>query len=344
MIITITMNPAVDKSVTVEKMYTDKKTRCENLLIEAGGGGINVSKALKELGGESLAIFPSGLSNGKLLEDKLSKREITFKTIAITNETRENFMVSDNSSNARMSIQRYKGGIELVRESKSFNMKSLITYLITGTIFLASCGGDKSTTTTESSDTASMTDHSMPQGSTDTMSNMNMGSNASIMGIMDNSMQEMKAMTSSGNPDNDFAAMMKMHHMSAIEAAQVEVAQGTDPAMKAMAQKMIDEQQKEVAEFNTFVSGHSAHGGGDGFHKDVMGMMGKMNMPMDNSGSIDKQFVTMMIPHHQSAINMSKAYIKSGAHEAKMKTMANNIIASQQKEIKELQAWLDKNK
>ncbi len=59
---------------------------------------------------------------------------------------------------------------------------------------------------------------------------------------------------------------------------------------------------------------------------------------------MDRQFVQMMIPHHQSAIDMAKAYIKSGAHEAKLKTMANNIISSQQKEIGELQAWLTKNK
>ncbi len=69
-----------------------------------------------------------------------------------------------------------------------------------------------------------------------------------------------------------------------------------------------------------------------------------MEMDMDHSGSMDKQFAQMMVPHHQSAIDMSKAYIKSGAHEEKLKTMANNIISSQQKEIGELKAWLDKNK
>ena len=222
-------------------------------------------------------------------------------------------------------------------------MKSIFVALLSSSVLLASCGNDKSETSTTSTDSSSMADHSMPANTADTMSNMNMGTSASIMGIMDKSMQDMKAMSSSGNPDNDFAAMMKMHHMSAIEASQVQIAQGTDPAIKAMAQKMLDDQQKEVAEFNTFLSGHSAHGGGDGFHKEAMASMGKMNTSMDHTGSIDKQFVSMMIPHHQGAIDMSKAYIKSGAHEPKMKTMANNIIASQQKEISELKAWLAKN-
>ena len=223
-------------------------------------------------------------------------------------------------------------------------MKLLIIGCISA-VLLSACGGDKNSTASATTDSTAMTDHTTVAGNTDTMSNMNMsGSNMSIMGIMDKSMQDMKTMKSSGNPDNDFASMMKMHHMSAIEASQVELSQGTDATIKAMAQKMLEDQQREVADFNTFISGHNAHGGGDGFHKDAIASMSKMNMSMDPSASIDKQFVTMMIPHHQGAIDMSKAYIKSGAHEVKMKAMANNIIASQQKEIKELQAWLDKNK
>ena len=164
----------------------------------------------------------------------------------------------------------------------------------------------------------------------------------SMMSMMDGMMKNMMSIRSTGNPDNDFAAMMKAHHMGAIEMAQMEVAKGTDAQVKQMAQKMIDEQQKEVAELNTFLTGHAAHGGGDAFHKEAMGIMNNMKMEMDHSGSIDKQFVQMMIPHHQSAIDMSRAYIKSGAHEEKLKTMANHIIASQEKEIKELQAWLNK--
>jgi uncharacterized protein (DUF305 family) len=137
---------------------------------------------------------------------------------------------------------------------------------------------------------------------------------------------------------------MKVHHMGALEMAQVEVAQGQDPQIKQMAQKMIDAQQREIAELNTFLSGHQAHGGGESFYNDVMGKMNNMKMDMDHSGSVDKQFVQMMIPHHQGAIDMAKAYLKSGAHEEKLKTMANKIIVDQQKEIQELQTWLAKNK
>lgn len=101
MIVTVTMNPAVDKSTSVDKLVPEKKMRCAEMNTEAGGGGINISKAIKELGGESLAIFPSGGLNGQVIENYLSAKQITFKTIPIGNDTRENTVVRENSSNVQ---------------------------------------------------------------------------------------------------------------------------------------------------------------------------------------------------------------------------------------------------
>jgi 6-phosphofructokinase 2 len=101
MIVTITMNPAVDKSTSIDKLVPEKKMRCSELITEAGGGGINVSKAIKELGGESLAIFPSGGMNGKLLENYLTAREINFKCIPAEHETRENIVVRETDTNSQ---------------------------------------------------------------------------------------------------------------------------------------------------------------------------------------------------------------------------------------------------
>ncbi len=201
---------------------------------------------------------------------------------------------------------------------------------------IIACNNDNSKTS-ENTDT---THHGNMHGNMPGMDNT-AAEGHSMMALMQKQMNQMKAMASTGNPDNDYAAMMKQHHLGAIEMIQLELSQGTNAELKAMAQQMKDEQQKEIAEFNSFLSGHEAHGGGDAFHKE---MMSQMNMPMqmDSSGSIDQQFASMMIPHHQGAINMSKAYLKTGAHEEKLKTMANKIIADQQKEIEALQAWLKK--
>jgi 6-phosphofructokinase 2 len=101
MIVTITMNPAVDKSTSINKLVPEKKMRCTELITEAGGGGINISKAIKELGGESLAIFPSGGMNGKLLENYLAQRNINYKCIPAEHETRENIVVRETDTNSQ---------------------------------------------------------------------------------------------------------------------------------------------------------------------------------------------------------------------------------------------------
>ncbi len=52
-IVTLTLNPAIDKSTTVDAIAPDKKLRCSAPRFEPGGGGINVSRAIKKLGGDS---------------------------------------------------------------------------------------------------------------------------------------------------------------------------------------------------------------------------------------------------------------------------------------------------
>ena len=101
MITTITMNPALDKSTSLEKLIPEKKLRCSELFQEAGGGGINVSKAIKKLGGETLAMFPSGGTNGKLLEKILTQDKMAFHAIAVTGETRESFTAVERSTNSQ---------------------------------------------------------------------------------------------------------------------------------------------------------------------------------------------------------------------------------------------------
>jgi 6-phosphofructokinase 2 len=101
MIVTITMNPAVDKSTTVNKLIPEKKLRCTEMVVEAGGGGINVSKAIRKLGGESIAVFPSGGLNGKLLESKVKELGIRYSILPIKTETRENIVVTETDTNAQ---------------------------------------------------------------------------------------------------------------------------------------------------------------------------------------------------------------------------------------------------
>jgi 6-phosphofructokinase 2 len=98
-ILTITFNPTVDKSSTVDSIKTEKKLRCTQPVYEPGGGGINVSRGLERLGIPSIALFTSGGRTGELLEKLLEKENIEILSHKVSGETRENFTVVDTSNN-----------------------------------------------------------------------------------------------------------------------------------------------------------------------------------------------------------------------------------------------------
>jgi len=80
--------------------------------------------------------------------------------------------------------------------------------------------------------------------------------------------------------------------------------------------------------------------------KGYMGAMMKMHQSMTSmemTGDPTHDFV-MMIPHHQSAIDMAQVLVKEPNADPEIKTMAEKIIADQQKEIDQFNAWLEKHK
>lgn len=72
----------------------------------------------------------------------------------------------------------------------------------------------------------------------------------------------------------------------------------------------------------------------------IMHSMSGMNMEM--TGDPDKDFVIMMIPHHQAAVDMAKVVLEHGK-DAEVKKMAENVISAQEEEIKWMKQWLEKH-
>jgi 6-phosphofructokinase 2 len=99
MILTVTLNPCIDKSSTVEKFKPESKLRCSEIINEPGGGGINVSKALKKLEVNSVALFPAGGHNGNMLCSLLKEEGILFHAVDTKVETRENWIVLETAVN-----------------------------------------------------------------------------------------------------------------------------------------------------------------------------------------------------------------------------------------------------
>lgn len=95
MIYTVTLNPALDKTVTVPRFEVDAVNRVAELRQDAGGKGINVSKVLAKLGGKSRALALLGGQTGQQVEGMLAEAGIDVWPFAAAGETRTNLKVVD---------------------------------------------------------------------------------------------------------------------------------------------------------------------------------------------------------------------------------------------------------
>lgn len=97
MIITVTMNPAIDKTVELDRFNHGGLNRIKKVTVDAGGKGINVSKTIHALGGESVATGFLGGNNGNSILNQLEEIGITTDFVKVDSETRVNTKVIEES-------------------------------------------------------------------------------------------------------------------------------------------------------------------------------------------------------------------------------------------------------
>lgn len=222
----------------------------------------------------------------------------------------------------------------------------LLASLLSGSVLFQACSDSTNTTATDTkTDSSNAMNNNASTPPADNMSGMN----SELMTTMNSSMMKMENMKMTGDFDYDFAGMMKGHHQAAIDMSQVELSKGSDAEIKAMAQKIIDAQKKEIVQLDQFLSNTKApeqkmeNGKA---HNELHEIGEKMQEDMKNmkmTGNMDKDFVMMMMMHHQAAVSMAKDELSHGKN-IQLKQLAQQIIQEQNQEIKEFQAWLDKNK
>lgn len=97
MIVTVTMNPAIDKTVDIDALERGGLNRIHHVELDAGGKGINVSKTIHELGGKSIAVGFIAGSAGKIIRSVLDDWGIENDFIEVSGETRTNTKVFERT-------------------------------------------------------------------------------------------------------------------------------------------------------------------------------------------------------------------------------------------------------
>lgn len=100
-ILTLTLNPTLDLATAVDAVVAGPKLRCDAPEIDPGGGGINVSRAIRILGGRSTAFAVSGGPTGEMLEHLLRGEGIAPVVLQGPGATRESFSVTDRATGAQ---------------------------------------------------------------------------------------------------------------------------------------------------------------------------------------------------------------------------------------------------
>lgn len=136
MIITVCLNPAVDKMVTVDCFVPGGINRVVSVRRDPGGKGINVAKMVRRLGGDTLALGIVGGENGAYIRNQLSKMGIPHDFIYREESTRTNYKIMD--SRLRNTTELNEPGYPITEEQLEKVWESITAHVRPGdTVVLA---------------------------------------------------------------------------------------------------------------------------------------------------------------------------------------------------------------
>lgn len=143
--------------------------------------------------------------------------------------------------------------------------------------------------------------------------------------------------------DLQFLDTMIAHHEGAIEMAKAAGAKTQNAELKSFAAKIVADQTREIGEMKRWRDGWFA-GKPSALNMEMAGMTDSMKgmdaakMNQASGGAFDTEFVNQMTPHHEGAVLMAREALNKAEH-AEIKTLANQIIAAQEAEIKMMRDW-----
>ena len=157
-----------------------------------------------------------------------------------------------------------------------------------------------------------------------------------------------------GDADVAFARQMIPHHEEAIEMAQVALEKSETPDVTDLAGRIVDAQEPEIKKMQgwlkdwdeTLSNAESGSTTASGMPTDSSSAAGRMmsggemsDLKIAKGGAFDRMFLEMMKEHHRTAISMAATELKQG-QSPEAKSLAQDIVDSQEKEIAEMEALL----
>lgn len=227
--------------------------------------------------------------------------------------------------------------------------------LLAGACILPSCGSANrtivktetqtmpQTRSNDSTGMGSMETQKPVTRSNDTTGMGSMHMDKDMMSLPKSHMDSMGKVIATGDFDLDFANMMIMHHERAVDMSEAQLLKGTDPKVRILAQNIILLQNAEIKQLQEIVRYYrrpeitaetpQMHTELRTSMKTMMEKMGQMEM----TGNIDKDYVAMMITHHECGVSMAEDETVYGK-QTELITMAQKMIVDQKKEIVALKA------
>jgi len=192
-----------------------------------------------------------------------------------------------------------------------------------------------------------------------------------MMGALHSMAENSLTLPPTGDLDLYFAQLMRENHRAAVAMSALELRQGQDPALRKMAEEMNHAHQQLIlgldsaiqrlqarppsfpehtvsSEQFTRLLGAATEGLSPAAHRTITqaeGGTGSPNLGMKEyhedagTGSIDRDFAVLLVPHHQNSIQLAQAELEYG-QDAGLAKAAYLITRDQQREIDQAQAWL----
>ncbi len=104
MILTLTMNPCLDRYFFIDSLKEDDTIRVNNIMDYPAGKGIDISRAINEMKGHSVAITLLGGDTGKQIMEMLDKEGVVYSTVNLNKNTRTNIILQSNETQYRFSV------------------------------------------------------------------------------------------------------------------------------------------------------------------------------------------------------------------------------------------------